>query len=253
MAKAKPNTPLPFKKSIEKIAAQTHHRHGDVFRSFCRLAACALSCGQREEEYLQEVKQWQEPVLSDFCHALGALILEMERRPFADVLGELYMEWCGAVTNSGEFYTPQAVCRATARMTFDPSLVPTDRPIEVQEPCCGSGSLVLAFAETLVENGLSPLRMRAQCIDISRCACDMCFINLTLWGVPAEIVHGDALKLEAWASWRNPFYGMAKGADDLASTLLRLIRCDDELPPAEPVTPAKVIAGQFVFDWEESA
>ncbi|MCU0750720.1 MAG: hypothetical protein MUF13_14360, partial [Akkermansiaceae bacterium] len=46
-------------------------------------------------------------------------------------------------------------------------------------------------------------RLRVTAIDISKVACDMCFINTTLWGIPTEVIHGDTLRLEFRASWRN--------------------------------------------------
>ena len=48
-------------------------------------------------------------------------------------------------------------------------------------------------------------RLRATAIDISKTACDMTFINTTLWGIPTEVFHGDALAplSELRAGWRN--------------------------------------------------
>jgi hypothetical protein len=31
----------------------------------------------------------------------------------------------------------------------------------------------------------------------------MCFINTTLWGIPAEIIHGDTIASKFFAGWRN--------------------------------------------------
>jgi DNA-binding Lrp family transcriptional regulator len=40
----------------------------------------------------------------------------------------------------------------------------------------------------------------------NRTACDMAFINTTLWGIPTRIIHGNSLSLEYWAAWSNIHY-----------------------------------------------
>jgi hypothetical protein len=49
-------------------------------------------------------------------------------------------------------------------------------------------------------------RLRVTAIDISRTACDMAFINTTLWGIPTRIIHGNTLSQEYWAAWSNIHY-----------------------------------------------
>jgi hypothetical protein len=45
--------------------------------------------------------------------------------------------------------------------------------------------------------------LRVQAIDISAVACDLCFINTTLWGIPTVVIHGNALSCEQWHAWAN--------------------------------------------------
>ena len=49
-------------------------------------------------------------------------------------------------------------------------------------------------------------RLRVTAIDINRTACDMAFINTTLWGIPTRIIHGNTLSQEFWAAWSNIHY-----------------------------------------------
>jgi hypothetical protein len=80
-----------FRKILERLS----HRH-DLRRSFdafTRLSACALAAQTREAEYLEEAGRWEKPELDMFAEALGALVLEMESRPFEDILGGYYMEF----------------------------------------------------------------------------------------------------------------------------------------------------------------
>lgn len=73
----KAKAPSDFRKLLE-IASRTHGCRA-AFDSFVKLAACALSAQQREEEYLEEAKRWTREELSAFAQALSALTLEMER------------------------------------------------------------------------------------------------------------------------------------------------------------------------------
>src|SRR5215469_10928726 len=88
---ARKTPPGDFRKILESIS----HRHDThrVFDGFTRLAACAVAAQTREAEYLEEAKQWERADLDAFGMALGALVMEMEGRPFEDVLGRYYMEF----------------------------------------------------------------------------------------------------------------------------------------------------------------
>ncbi len=181
-----------------------------MFDTFARFAACALAAGTREAEYLEEVKRWERPDLDVFASALGALILEMEQHPFQDLLGSYYMEFAlsqNGQQRNGEFHTPAAICELMASLTVgDMSHFPAEGPIAVSEPACGAGAQILALGKHCPPDVLRRLRVTA--VDISRTACDMAFINTTLWGIPTRIIHGNTLSLECWAAWSNIHYIM---------------------------------------------
>lgn len=179
-----------------------------TFEAFTRLAACALAAQTREAEYLEESKRWEKPELDLFAKALGALVMEMETRPFEDLLGAHYMEF-GLSQKSqqrgGEFHTPKVICDLMARMIVgDGESLPAEGPITICEPACGAGAMILSFAEACPPEVRRRLRVMA--IDICRTACDMAFINTTLWGIPTRIIHGNALSMECWAAWSNIHY-----------------------------------------------
>ncbi len=197
-----------FRKILERIS----HRHDPrkVFDGFIRLAACTLSAQTREAEYLEEAKQWERPDLSLFAEALGALILEMESRPFEDLIGGYYMEFALSQKGkrwNGEFHTPKHICDLMAQITLgDMESLPDDEPITLCEPACGAGAMILSLAQACSPEVRRRLRVTA--IDISRTACDMAFINTTLWGIPTRVIHGNSLSMECWAAWSNIHYIM---------------------------------------------
>jgi type I restriction-modification system DNA methylase subunit len=198
--------PSDFRKLLERIS----HRHDArrVFDAFARLAACALAAQTREAEYLEEVKRWEKSDLDLFAQALGALVTEMEARPFEDIIGGYYMEFAlshkGQQWN-GEFHTPKPTCDLMARMTLgDVESLPAEGPITVCEPACGAGAMILSLGEACSPEVRRRLRVTA--IDVSRTACDMAFINTTLWAIPTRVIYGNALSMECWAAWSNIHY-----------------------------------------------
>ena len=195
-----------FRKILERLA----HRHDTrrVFDAFVRFAACAVAAQTREAEYLEEVKRWDKAELELFAEALGTLINEMESQPFTDIIGGYYMEFAISSKSQqwgGEFHTPKNVCDMMAKMTLgDMESMPAEGPIMVCEPACGAGAMILSVGEACSPEVRRRLRVTA--IDINRTACDMAFINTTLWGIPCRVLHGNSLSNEYWAAWSNIHY-----------------------------------------------
>lgn len=194
-------TAVSFAKQLENIGNQTH-QHREAFAAFCKFAACALSLQLREDEYMAEVKRWPREIMPLFADALGQLVIEMEQRPFHDLLGDLHMEILGNRGQqwNGEFYTPHHVSDAIARMLIGTDL-PKKGPINVCEPAAGAGRMILSCAAAMPKKAVSRLRVLA--IDINSLACDMTYINTTLWCIPTVVIHGNALSGESWNRWPN--------------------------------------------------
>lgn len=105
----------------------------------------------------------------------------------------------------GEFHTPKTICDLMARITLgDMDSLPSEGHISVCEPACGAGAMILSLGEACPSEVRRRLRVTA--IDISRTACDMAFINTTLWGIPTRVIHGNSLSNEFWAAWSNIHY-----------------------------------------------
>lgn len=203
---ARKSSPGDFRKVLKSLS----HRHDSrrVFDAFVRFSACALAAQTREAEYLEEVGHWDRSDLDAFAEALAALVMEMETQPFEDLIGGYYMDFALSSKGqqwNGEFHTPKAVADLVARMTLgDIETLPGEGPITVCEPACGSGTMLLSLAQACPPAVRRRLRVTA--IDISRTACDMAFINTTLWGIPTRVIHGDSLSLDCWAAWSNIHY-----------------------------------------------
>jgi type I restriction-modification system DNA methylase subunit len=199
----KPKSP---RSDFRSILNRLSHRHDTrrVFDAFVRLATCALAAQTRENEYLEEARQWEKVDLHLFAEALGAIVTEMEDHPFEDILGRYYMEFALSQKGqqwNGEFHTPKPICDLMAHLLLDRESWPANGPIHICEPACGAGAMILSIGQACPREIRRRLRVTA--IDVSRTACDMAFINTTLWGIPTRVIHGNSLSLECWAAWSN--------------------------------------------------
>ncbi len=244
-------------RDFRKIFGSLSHRHDNrrVFDAFLCLTACALAAQTREEEYLEEAKRWERGDLDLFAEALAALVMEMESRPFEDIIGGYYMEFALSQKGqqwNGEFHTPKPICDLMARMTFgDMESFPPEGPIKICEPACGAGAMILSLAEACPPEIRRRLRVTA--IDINRTACHMTFINTTLWGIPARIIHGNTLSMEFWAAWSNihwllPWLGLLPMHPASAMCPPGL---GTDVKQGEPPQPAEVRAIQAALGQQE--
>jgi len=200
-----------YRTMIETIA-RTKSSTVTVFADFCRMSACALAAQTREEDYFEVIKPYSKEELQQFSKALALLVQEAEAHPFTDVLGEYYLEIAAHSSKQarGEFYTPPPICEMMAKMTINTeSVIKKGEPITVNEPACGAGMMVLAIAKQfshIVQDGETSFvdLLRFTCQDINPVATDMCFINTSLWGIPAKVLLGNALSREApQKTWKN--------------------------------------------------
>ena len=196
----------------------------------------------REEEYLQVIKGYSKGELSDhFARAMGLLVNEMNDKEYADVLGQFYTESIATAdqTARGEFFTPPEVSKLMARMTLDiEQIKAAGKPVTICEPCSGSGAIILACAEGLAPDHVDLMRVTMH--DINPVACDMAYINTSLWGIPAEIILGNTLSMKFTARWTNIHWHRV--GEEQRRKGLRMLDAIRELEkPADP-KPAAVVA-----------
>lgn len=198
-----------FKQTFRQLAPYKHRY--EVFRDFVTMAACSLHNGLqieqiREEEYLQIIQQYKAPDQEAFAKLLGCLVNALDDEP-RDILGPLYMELEIANRNAGQFFTPPEVSDLMARLTFADQLIKLEEQpfITASEPACGAGGMILSLIKLMIAAGHNPAeKIWVQAIDVDRMAALMCYIQLSLWNVPAEVIVGNTLTLEIREVWYTP-------------------------------------------------
>lgn len=184
----------------------------DVFRDFVELSALSvansfLRSEEIEKEYMDLVSHYKNP--NKFAELLGLLVLELERNPYQDLLGHLYMSLDLGNKHTGQFFTPFHVSEMMAAVSLDPQdikkHIETTGYITVSEPCIGAGGMIIAAAKVLTDLGYNPQQtMWFQGVDIDRKCFNMSFLQTSLLGLSGELIWGDTLRLQAWRTYNTP-------------------------------------------------
>lgn len=189
-----------FVRTFNRIARHKHRY--EVFRDFVTMSAITIHNAVNkddtlEAEYLQIAGKYPREELLLFCELFGSFVLLLDSEP-RDVLGELYMSLDLGNAGTGQYFTPSDVSELMAQISYGESLGKLSTSfVTVSEPTCGAGGMILAFAKILIANGHDPAQtMWAQCQDIDRLAALMCYIQLSLWNIPALVIVGNTLTLE---------------------------------------------------------
>ena len=198
--------------SLFNSIARHKHRYS-VFSDFVTMSAIALHNAVNmnealEKEYLEIVARYSKEDVNSFCELLGNFVILMEPEP-ADILGSLYMELEINNLNNGQFFTPHEISLLLAKLTYGDMLDNlANKPfVTLSEPACGAGGMILAFTNEMLKKGINPAeKLCVQCIDIDRLAGLMCYLQLSLWHVPAEVIIGNTLTLEFREVYYTPSY-----------------------------------------------
>ena len=182
--------------------------HGwDLFHSWLQVASGSLrqGChlfrtGEQDPKIEQTVIEHQKRVKhpENFARAFGVLVASLEKES-DDFLGSVLMEWGqNDVQFKGQCFTPMPVCRMMAALTIgDRKPDPEDR-LMISEPACGGGAMVIATSDVLKANGFFPWNYHWRCVDVDWRMFAACYIQTSLLGIPAQVVHGNTLSLECW-------------------------------------------------------
>lgn len=145
---------------------------------------------KREETFLKIAGKHEGKRYKGFCDLSGMLVMAAEEK-MEDVLGYIYMHLELGSSRTGQFFTPYHICQMLADVTDGKE----DKGLyRVEEPSCGAGGNIIAFAESLKKKGVNyQEKMLATCTDIDVRAVYMCYLQCSLYGIPAEVRQQDTL------------------------------------------------------------
>ncbi|WP_288610209.1 N-6 DNA methylase [uncultured Victivallis sp.] len=235
---------MDHKKEFCKVVGQLAGKYGrhEIFTDFCELAALSLRqtferSEKNERAYLDLINRYEPDEQPRFAELLALTVEALTEQP-RDFLGECFHELELYNQYKGQYFTPFDISRMMARI----SLAGLEEKIrqrgylELNEPTCGSGGMVIAAAEEFKARGLNPVNtLFAVAQDIDRKCCNMAYIQLSLLAIPAAVIWGNTLLVECREQWLSAGYFLGPWADRFRWR--RLIRAVSNLAPDKPPAP----------------
>lgn len=184
------------------------HDLNRVFDDLLTVVICAMARGTQEPLYLETIAKYNRKELEAFCKLFAQLVTiyhqDTTANTWSDPLGTYYECLTGNYkkSNFGQFFTPVSICNMMAQFIIDDDFGKT-----INEPCSGSGRMILAANQITKGNYYV-------CEDLDPMCCKMTAINLCFHEIRAEIHCHDALLMDKprfslatnYEFWKNKTY-----------------------------------------------
>lgn len=212
---------MKLEKTLLQFSKITHGRIAPtrVFSDY--LAYCALLLSNKTdpvhcEKRLEQFEKLKEPYSDAEWQAFHETMTEMytavmrntEVGSFDDLFAETYMELGVRNTALKQDFTPEGIARLMGMLTIrDDVVLPERGYFTLSDDTCGSGTLLLSSAERIQQCGFNPsMHLVIQAVDLDIQCVYMTYLNLSLYGIPAVIIHGNTITLEEYERWYTPAY-----------------------------------------------
>lgn len=249
--------PVPdhVKEIVKLIETQgyAYHRH-DLFSDAMATAAISISNAvdlrhrdEREARYMQIVGKYDKATVDMFPKVMAHTVLALEDKP-QDALGQVFSQLELGNEARGQFFTPYEVSKLMAQMQVSDGLRDTIRDkgyVNLSEPACGSGGMVIAFAEAMKDKGLNYQQaLHVQAIDVDERAAHMAYIQFSLMHIPAEVIVGNTLSGEVREVWHTPAHVLGgwdmRLQSERAIDAVHGLERRDEPPPKPQLQPRTI-------------
>ena len=149
----------------------------------------------KEKLYSTIVKNYSEDENKKISEMLAIVMEAYIDNPAQDFLGKIYSLLELNNSHNGQIFTPWDVADFMSHITGAESDIDNFGYKSVYDPTCGSGTMLLAFANYLLNekkvNYMEHVIFAAQ--DIDKTVAEMCYIQLSLIGCPGYVVVGDTI------------------------------------------------------------
>lgn len=187
-----------IRKELDSVCAQGHRRW-QVFVDWVALMFWAFQ--HDDDEYLAVMKRYSRDnqgkpkgrrPADHFANAMGALLMHM-RAANEESLGCLYEEYA-ANHFTGQFFTPASVATLMAQLVGE-----APKAGLINDPACGAGVMLVSMAKQMECKDVDQSLFVG--VDVDLCCVQMATLNMMFFNLPALVIHGDTLRLEAWGGW----------------------------------------------------
>lgn len=205
---------------IKSIAKK--HTIGSVFEDWVKMSAIAISNTidrnhreEREAEYMETIRKYSPEEQKLFCEMFAKLTLALDKEVatngIKDLLGQIFYSLKLHNKYKGQYFTPPDISKLLGSIALNNKQHEEELSkkgyITFMDECVGAGGLVLGFAKAMRDNNLNyQQQLVVYCRDIDIKCVHMTYLQLSLCGIPAVVIHSDTLKNEEWSRWYTPVY-----------------------------------------------
>lgn len=204
-----------FIKELNNLATKYDTR--DKFVDFLHIATHALAVAFHNTQGFKWLAEnaktshakYSEDEINVFGKCLDIMNQAMELE-HTDFLGQVYMEMEISNDRAGQFFTPYHLSQLIAKTTYSEDsefieLVGKKPFVTVSEPACGAGGMVIALAEHLKSLNIPyHEKMFVVAKDLDEKCFEMAFIQLSLYNIPARVIHGNTITMKDYKYLYTP-------------------------------------------------
>ncbi len=202
-----------IKEFISKLGTvDTAQRKYETFKDFLTLSTYSLAqpfyrSEEIELKYKYISSKYTKEQAEEFPKLLALLVSALEEQ-HQDFLGEVFMQLNLGNTHNGQFFTPYRVSKMMSSITgYHVKKYAGSEIMTLCEPCCGSGGMIIAFVEALMEQDINYQHcLYVEATDIDEMCYKMTYIQLSLLGIPAKVIWGDSLSMRYNEVLYTPFF-----------------------------------------------
>ena len=204
---------------IDKLTGNGRRSAENVFVDFLTLSACsysnvfdAINRAGREEEYLTIIKKYSKEEVNYFAEALAEILMAAEiylnQGCIKDIFGYIYITGQYYKKSMGQYFTPDNIALLMSDLiNGNFKQLEKEEFISISEPTCGSGVMVLAFAQNMLTSDINYQNsMLADAWDLDKTCALMAYMQFAVYNIPAIVTHGECLSRKTYSRWITPMY-----------------------------------------------
>ena len=132
----------------------------------------------------------------------------LKTKGYIDIFTQLYEELGQASAGLAQFFTPKSVANICGQIVFDTNkmleMYKENGKVKIYDPTCGAGALLLQAVNAATKKGIPIEAIYVEGQDLSNESCNMCYVQLSLYGIQGIVKQGDVLRNEENDIWVTP-------------------------------------------------
>ena len=190
------------------------------FLQYCALITSArtdpVHTKQRVESLKELTAQYRDGELQSFNQGFvdlcNTFIHNIQQGLYEDLFALPFTQIGATDKELKQSFSPDDLAKLLADIIFPTQWpLPEGRFVTLNDCTCGCGSLLLAGIQNLSNCSYNPTKqLFVEAVDLDARCVHMTYLQLSLYGIPAVVVHGNEITLQEYDRWYTPAYLLKK-------------------------------------------